>query len=413
MADFCPLPTGHDVAWSAAFGAGTASYQDDAADLLLPWYYPQAYVVGNGGVAGENTTQMLARGAAAPGATRKAIADILALEPDVILLRDLINDIHQGVTDTDAIVSRHGQIVTGLLANGRTHVIDECLFGYGPTVSGASAETVAARQAVAAAVLAKIRTMDSGHPRVHLVDPVGLLCGATIAFLDNRSYDDIHTHIEGQRLLAKAEAAICTRVFGASADYRYPTGANLIPNADLAATGSQSYGIKGTDWGIFATNATRANAAIKVIDGIPYQTCEFTPTAATAGGSIYAPFDLVGAGGDIQVTQGEVYGLEFRWFARSLTGGAPINTRTMDARVRLDAGTPRNYYIPFISVAYDNHASFGEALYGRAVFRPITMPESSANITASNLYFAFNNGPDGDLTPWEIGVGAPRMVLLS
>jgi lysophospholipase L1-like esterase len=84
--------------------------------FALPMLYPQALLVGNGGVSGDTTANMLLRDGNASSSSRKAITDILALRPDVVLLRGgSINDL-TGLTSGQVA----GQVATTTRTTSRS-----------------------------------------------------------------------------------------------------------------------------------------------------------------------------------------------------------------------------------------------------------------------------------------------------
>jgi len=66
--------------WGATFSGGLTSDR-----YALDRAYPQAYLVINGGITGQSTTQMLARDTLGASITRRAITDVINAAPDVVL----------------------------------------------------------------------------------------------------------------------------------------------------------------------------------------------------------------------------------------------------------------------------------------------------------------------------------------
>lgn len=402
-ADFYSLTTNLDVsAWNVPFAAGTTQVTRRQEKTLVAGLYGQAFMVANGGVSGETTAKMLSRSSAGPGASRKSMEDVIALSPHVVLLRAGINSLTQGASAATVIADLKTIIDTFTAAG--IWVVYSGIYGYSGETDTANVRTklLAVNADLSAYSRAKYR----------YVDLSGVTQDGTGAYISGISADGTHLGNKGGIAVAKKEAAALRSIFGAAVGPRY-AGTNVIPNADLSAFGSQSYGTVGTGWSTSATNGTRANAKIETIDSVLMQTVEVTPTANSCICRIYVPFGVYGASPSIVISAGQVYGFEADIYIAGLGGEAPP-AGSYTHRIELFTGTPRNLYGPAEPGFTD---TLGEAVHFRTIWEPTTIPDfggNQANLT-SDCHWVFTGtfGLSGDRTPFKIGVGNPRMVLVS
>lgn len=372
--------------------------------------YPRAYVVANGGISGNSTVDMLARNSAGAGPTRKSTADILSMRPDVIIARcGSINDFLGVVPATidatvAAVASRHAQLIAQL-ASGNAVVIDEGIAGFNtgsnvPTDLEATRTTLRRLNALYAAA--------AKPPRVLWLDPVGVTCDASGAYLPGLSTDGTHPNAAGQYAIGQAELAVINAYFGASLS-RYD-GANLASGSNMAVTAVQAYGALAAGYAINVSNATRQNAAVVVgADGKLWQTCEFTSTAASGQGQIALPYTPASWG----LIATDVLGIEFDFFVESIdqTSNLPdfvnggilgrVDTyKTGAGRVVLDALG--------LSVAQTVSRS---RIEGRCIFQPWLVGEASAALTTSSTALLSTTVAQSGQS-WRIGVSDFRVVKL-
>lgn len=383
-------------------GSGATSLGPSIDKWALPLHYPKAYLVLNGGVSGETTTQMLARDQAVASATRKAITDVLNAAPAVVILRGgSINDV---IADTaeDTTYANHVLLIERLLS-GDVIVIDEGIYGYSAPVP-----QLAARQAKILSLNRRYAAYARDFPgRVFFLSPLNLLSSATGDFLPGMcNRDQVHLSQWGQYVLGRAEAAILTNLFGAATRPRFP-GTNLVTNAMLANSGASGYGTVATGFAFTASSGTRQNAVIESRGGKSWQTCELLITGTAANLTCTMPYDPTVLG--IQV--GDVYGFEFDFFVEGPTeGSAPpmpsaiigrVDTyKTAAGRVLIEGLVPSEYN-PLLGV-----------YQGRLVCGPLQFQEASAALTTSSTFSfgyttAVNNG-----TVFKLGVSDPRVVKL-
>ncbi len=192
---------------SSAWQSGLVSIGISGDKWTVPYFYPQAYLVCNGGISGENTTQMLARDSAAYSTTRKAVADVANFSPDVIFLRGgSINDIASvtagAVAATVATTYANHIAIIGRLAAAGARIVDEGIFGY----SGGAAEPQSVRAALVQ-LNAMFAAYAAQYPNlIEFINPVGLTCDSTGAYLSGMSTDGTHLNGMGSITVARKEA---------------------------------------------------------------------------------------------------------------------------------------------------------------------------------------------------------------
>lgn len=385
--------------WPAS-GATTVSYQFEKFPVAL--FYPAAQLIANCGITGETTTQMLARDSAAASATRKAITDVIDQQPHVIFLSGgSINNL-MGITasQVDASVAatyaEHVQIINRLLQAG-VPVIDRGIFGY----SAAGATDPAATRAALVKLNGLFKSYATSVPgRVFFLDLVGTISDSNGNFLPGLSTDGIHLNGLGGLALGQAEAALLSRLFGASAKARF-LGKNLTTNALLHASSAVTEGVVGTGYSIQATNATKQNAKVEVIDGVPFQTCEFTATSAGATGEIRMPWSFT----TLSIAANDKIGFEFDYFLQSIAG-APVPAPTnFYARVDMQKTANGRFIVELTQAS----AQFIADQILHCAFGPLTFSEANTvlgNVTI--LVLRFTTDTVGG--QWKLGVSNPRIV---
>jgi lysophospholipase L1-like esterase len=388
---------------TAAFpGSGATVLSISADKFLLDSVYEQCYLVGNGGVSGETTAQMLARSAAGASSTRKAIEDIADLAPDLILLRGgSINDLTSLTAGTMAAqvattYANHVNIINRL--RSVAPVIDEGIYGY----SGVGATDAAVtRQA-----LLQLNTMFAAYAQgaangVYFLPALGLLSDSTGAYLTGMSTDGTHLNLAGAKVLADAEADLVKFIFGpASHGPRY-IGANLVTNPLMTQVGSQAYGTVATGFAIGASNATRQNAKVEVIDAKYWQTCEFVPTTSAPQGIVYAPYTP----GTCGLLSTDVIGAEFDFLIQSLDG-SPLSPASLTGRL----DTTKVGRVVLDGLATSVSATFsGTIMKGRVIFPPWLIGEASATLTAGSFLVQLTGQ---DTRSFKLGMSTPRIVKL-
>ena len=391
--------------YTAPFPAsGATVVSGEYAKFSAHLYYPMTKLVANGGVSGETTAQMLARDTAGASATRKAITDILALSPDVVLLRGgSINDITGATSATaDSLVAatfaNHVTILNRLLSGG-VAVIDSGIYGY----SGGAAYPDVVRS-----VLMRINALISeyisslNNQMIRFNDLTGVIRDSSGAYLSGMSNDGTHLNLRAGLLQGQAEAALLTAMFGRSAAKRF-VGQNLIPNALFASTSAVSYGTVATGYSCASTNATIANAKIESIDGKLYQTVEITPNAAGANAIIYVPFDVTTFG----IVANDIYGSEVDWFVEGMAGAAAPTPTLLYVRNDIYKSGAGRFVVADTSAIFA--ATGQKRISGHSSFS-LQIQEPSANLTSGSAFpFMFQTN---DMTPFKLGISQPRFVKL-
>lgn len=401
---------GHDnTILTTPFPVSGATVVSLSADkIAISQQYPLAYVVGNGGISGQNTSQMLARDTLAASSTRKSISDIVDLRPDVILLRGgSINDLTT-VTSNNlaatvaATYNNHIQIIQRFLSAG-IPVIDSGIYGY----NGAATDLSSTRSAITQ-LNALFSTYAQGYlGKVFFIDFTNLINDGAGAFLTNvfNSADGTHLSQQGQVISAKQEAAILNSLFGKSNASRF-SGTNLIANANFATTTSVGYGNLATGLSIGVTNATRANAKVEMIDGRIWQTVEITVTATSGVVTINMPFTPSSMGININ----DIYGFEFDFYVAGMAGLAPPlpSSAGVQGRVDIYRASGGRFVSDALVTSYQNQMN-DSAYMGHCVIGPLQFQEPSSNLTTS--YFGFTY-PTNQILTFKIGISMPRIVKL-
>jgi len=387
-------------------GATSLSFFVDKFGTNL--YYQQMRLIANGGVSGETTTQMLARSAAGASATRKAIEDIAALNPDVIFYRGgSINDLLAVTAGTKsatiaATLANHRKIV-GLLRCAAPIVIDAGLYGFTNGTNVATDQSVT-RQCILE-LNAQFKADASPSNGVYYSDSLGTSHDSTGTYISGMTTDGTHLSLAGALLMAQKEAAIVASIFGIPTKGPVYKGVNLVTNPLLSQTGAVGYGTQATGYTIGASNVTRQNAKVEVIDGRYWQTCEFVPTTSAPNASIYIPANPQNWG--VTSTTTDYIGMEYDFFVEMLDG-SPISlpsltqfrsdvTKTANGRVVLDAFAV-TYASTFPSYRFQGHVVFPLWLVG----------ELSANLTNTADYFF--SITLSDTRTFKLGISSPRIV---
>lgn len=367
-----------DVPWpvSGTVAVFAGGFGKDSA----PRFYPRCRVCFNGGIGGESTTSMLARDLAAASIGRKAITDLVASRPDVVILRaGSINDI-QALTaaastqdDIDAIYDRHVEIISRIMASG-AHVIDEGIWGYSAAVG---AEDLAYR--CAAIVALNDRYADLGDVfgyKYNFLSPVGILSDETGAYLTDISTDGVHiVDGFGSTQIGYAEATLIESMFGPSP--LRPVAENKFSNPLFADVSTTIWGDYPTDTATqTAGNAVRANAEISHTSGEPM----YTVDCLADGTFRFVPsLPISGASPDLSVTAGDVFEMTAKLtITNSHTSSQKISLSTILDIVHTD-GRKLSYQI------YEMNIEFltGEAKTLDMSLPPIVMPDDSANLDSS------------------------------
>lgn len=399
-----------NAVFSAPFPAsGATSYVPNVDKWALSMTYPPAYLVGNFGISGETTAQMIARSALASSTTRKAIEDVASVKPDVVIFRGgSINDLFSVTAATKAATiaatyARHIKILAGLRTAAGV-VIDQGVYGY----SGTGAVDAAVTRQCVVELNAMYKAYAATQPGVYWMGTLGIVSdefGAYVSGMANAA-DGVHLNNAGQYAMSLVEAALLTKIFGAWGGGPRYKGANLIDNAAFTQVSNQSYGEVPTGFSVVTANATRQNAKIEVIDGKSWMTCEFVPTGASPMGTINIPYspqsygfsatDTVGAEIDIMIES-----LDGQAFPSPTTLNVRLDTtKTAAGRIALD-GTSTGYPQVFVNGAWRS----------RVCFTPWKVGEASASLAQGAWFFTVS--PTTSTRGFKMGISSPRFVKIA
>jgi hypothetical protein len=395
---------------AATWVSGLQSFSIPADKNMIEFYYPQAYLVGNGGISGQTTTQMLARDTGVYASNRFGITDIVNLAPHVVLLRGgSINDFLGGSPLSVATsLAQHQAIIQRFLA-ANIPVIDCGIYGYTGAAGGAL--TLAQIQASIVQHNAASKAYAAQYPsQMRFIDWTGILSDSSGAYQSSLiSSDGTHLTFSAQLLAAQQEAIALAQLFGPSANVRYP-GNNNVLNALFANTTTPGYGTVATGLTINATNCTRQNAKLENINGKLFQTVECVITAGANQVQILIPFDPSGTG-TMAISSGDIWGFECDIYIAGLNGYAPlpVTNTTFNVDIRDTVGSGRIFVQRLTASAY---GAISSPIIGHLNFPPIRFDDVSANLTTvSNWGFVFaTNDTSGT---YKVGIANPRIVKLN
>jgi len=411
------------VIFAAGLSGATAMQWGLSNKITLPWFYPAARIVANGGISGETTQNMLNRESLPPSPTRRALSDVVAKNPDVLLARcGSINDIfalslttYATQAQLDAIYAQHCALLNLMIASPIPLIVDEGIAGY-DAFAGVAGQRTYIRDA-----LIRLNKMYADYVdalkmpgRVVFLDlTAGVSADSTGAFLPgvSPSSDGTHDCIYGGIRRGQAEAAIITAIIGPSAPCQ-GRGVNLYGSrASLAVGGALPTGMS---W--YAVSTTQASAGIKSVHGAPM--AYYVTGAVSATGyvlmNISIPINAGASAPNIPITAGQKILIECD--AEILTNdGSPLpagvypNIRadiynTGAGRLTIDCGSTggvsQDVAFPVSSLAV------------HLVTQVIELDEASASIGASTAGWVRWNLPT--FAPgFEIRVGVPRITIVS
>ncbi len=236
----------------------------------LSFYYPAAYLVGNGGIGGETTEDIIHRDNETSSTDRKSTEDIIALEPQVILFRGgSINDLpHVNESNRDVIVNKtyenHIRLVERF-TNAKLPVLDSGIFGYsfpkgGTAVGGYDKADPTQVRLALTQLNNRFRAYAKTHDKVTFIDPVGAVSNDKGKYLPEMTEDGIHLSLQGSLAMAKKEAEVVTKIFGKSSDKAFEKGGiNNYPK------------VSSVDNPLFKAIGGAVKGDSKLVDGKEYQ----------------------------------------------------------------------------------------------------------------------------------------------
>ena len=389
----------------------------------LPAYYPQAYLVANGGIGGETTANMVARDTAAYSATRRSVSDVIATKPDVVLFRgasinNFITSANSGNWSTlaDTAISEHKTIINRFLAAG-VFVVDTMDIGTDGSGATSLPHVLLALQKCNAAYKEYAANLSG---KMVFLDLTGITTDATGMMLPGMALADTlgrHANVFSQSLIAKEESREISARFGAASSTRYQ-GANSLKNATVVGLGM-------TDNSLFASydaaaggygaprgftigangNGTRQNGRVEIIDGKNYYVVECLASAIGSQLSAYCPIDV----SNFAPVAADIYAFEMDYVIGGVT--IPSATPAISALVGRFGFTTAGNTINISNQAAYSLAAMPVAGYfkGRIVTQPFVFPGDTAALTAVEAYISVTVS---DLTTWKLGICNPRLVKL-
>jgi len=375
--------------------SGTTSSSVTSSRYMTFLNYPAVMLCRNAGIANQTTSDMLARDNLVASATRKAATDLANANLDCIIFRGgSINNFGEGIftqQEIDDRVDLHKQVLARLRATGAA-IIDEGIAGY-LLAPGTTAQMgkLAAIQIFNAAIKDYIRSLND--PTVIFLNPVGVTCAESGIWLPGLSSDGVHCEPRGQYELSKAEKLALTELFGPSAKIRYP-GTNLSPNPMLANTAADGAGrgTVATGFSFPADSVKRkfTNLSVDMLDDVPMQSGTYTPLGVdTQTGIITLPLAL----SDLNITSGDIIGVEFDIWVRKVDGTPLPNGSTLNCIFSLRKtgnGTIQN--TPYSLITQGDMPEFK----GHVVLNKLKINEDQASLDL--LTFTTTYSP-------ELGVG--------
>lgn len=412
---------------SVVFGAelsGSTSLQWGLSNkITLPWFYPSARIVANGGISGETTQNMLDREIQPYSPTRRALSDVIATSPDVLLGRfGSINDIfalslttYATQSQLDAIYARHCALLNLMIASPIPLIVDEGIAGYDASAGNASKKVYIRDALIRLNKMYADYVNASNVPgRVVFLDLTGgISADSTGAFLPGVSpaTDGTHDCIYGGIRRGQAEAALLTAMVGPSAPYQ-GRGVNLYGSRAALVVGGALP--TGASW--FQGSTTQSSVGIKSVNGKPM--AYYVSGAVTAAGyvllNLSLPINSGAADPKITLSAGQKILVECDTEILTNDGSAlPAGVypsiradvyNTGSGRLTIDIGSTGG-------VTQD--AVFPVSALAVHVVSPvIEIDEPSANIGESTAAWVRWNLPT--FTPgFEIRVGVPRITIVS
>ncbi len=386
----------------------------DPTKTTISRKYPLAQIVGNCGISGQNTTQMLARDALAASSTRRAATDLLAMNPHVVIYRgQSINDLYAGSTVNagnwksvaNAVFVNDIAIVERLLQSG-AYVFFETIFAMGLADGTEGVAVTTAATADPASVRLAINYLHdlavsrySGNKKVNVLSSVGILRSSDGRFLNNCSVDGVHLSLHGDNMWAEYESVVLQGIFGKSSNIRYP-GASIFPDPLML---TQTAGVCNSIAIAFSgSGATIANKKTEVINNINMQTSELTLSNVAC--SLTYTFTHPSIANNYPANT--IYGIEYDYYIESVNGEV-LKQLTFTARVDSTKTGQGRTLIDIVKTT--NCGDLTNSLSGKLVIPPFKMVEPSSGLATFIISFSIGaTGTAGEVL--KVGVSAPRIV---
>ncbi len=362
----------------------------------LSFYYPAAYLVGNGGIGGETTAGMIDRDDKAVSTQRKSAEDIIALKPQVILFRGgSINDLPNVNQNTrDAVVDKtyknHITLVEKF-TNANLPVLDSGIFGYsfpkgGTAVGGYSKADPKQVRLALAELNKKFRAYAKTHDKVYFIDPVGTVSDVKGEYFPKMTEDGIHLSLQGSLAMAQKEAEVVTKLFGESSGTAFEKGGkNIYPKVASANTA------------LFKAIGGATKDALKTISGKQYQ---FIHLKKEGGLELKIPNDIANA-----MEKGKTYGVSLDIIIEKPSTPTSFNLSTrLDLEETVGASTERYLLENFVGAI----KQLDHKIAGRIKLPPFKLNTTINDQSHFRLYVSDLSAS----TPLKIGVSLLNWVEL-
>jgi hypothetical protein len=395
--------------------SGSVSLAPSANRWTVNYFYPQANIVYNGGITGQNLASFLARDTLAYSTTRQAATDLISMPLDLIILRGgSINNLSTATAPIpqatiDSIYDQHLQVVARLLSSN-TPVLDEGFLGYNNT--GIPAADNAARQAAIVQLNTRFAELQQTYPgKYFFLSCEGITCTNGV-MMSNVSEDGVHQNFLGSHKLGQAEASFLTAMFGPSSRIRFQ-GTNLITNPLFANGTTDSRGWIPTGYTLLSNGATHTNAKVETIDGKTFWTVDALIAAGGGATNMLMPYTPTSG-----ISVNDVYGFEFDMYVAANDGGTlPTPSAFFGRVITFKSGAGSVAIDPVL--ASSESATFNVPLLIHVAIGPFRFQEASAALmafngtnpaTSSAWYAAFAAATGQTGRHYKMGIANPRMV---
>lgn len=378
--DLRTVTTGNKALNDLRFGSWLPSLSNGAIRMVF-----------NGGVSGDNTSQMLARESAGASATRKSVQDARDVGCQVLVFSPPVNDLGSFTTATAqstidaAVTTAHNNIRT-LLRKARAFGIWPVVVSFGPySNTGASAADNAVRRAAMRAWESAMRaTIAAAAGGLGKFVDTGMICGnGDGEWLTGYSYDGVHPDgVACRRRYQPVVDAILARFGVSPPTWALPlTSINFMDNADLSAatSGLATRITRAAGSG----TATFANQIVYAHDR-PWQEVVFTPTVLDGNGNVNCNIDInfpvTGGSPFVAVSASDLIAGECDIYIDDGLGGPPP-VFTVAARMRMN-GTATVYHDAFsFDPVKSPKLNFDEPVMLHICTAPVQAVDASAAMT--------------------------------
>lgn len=408
------------------FNGGTQSFQRYSCKKSnVEKYYPNCWVMGNGGVSGETVQAMVARGGAAATTTRKSMDDIISLSPDVVIIKG--GSINNLMAVTDATLANvvakdmqyHAYILNYFLNNSNAIILDWGTEGFRVGVNGAVSES--ATQKAVVLLNNMIKAFCSKNTRTVYMDPtvnidgfgvIGNVDGTWYSELMSPLVDGTHNGVVAAHLASMQEAKAIATIFGDSKKYRF-SGVNLLSNPSLLLPYSGNvFGPTPAGWSAVGNNATLTNAQVDMTgDSLTYGV-DVTPIVSGAGNAyVTIPFKP----SSYAIASGDYVGFECDVDIVGYNNVLDLKKVNLRIDIRQVVGGGRIVLDDYMVEANETNGiftQFGNRLAGKMQCGPLRINDSSSNLNDATSQLSFTMDLNG-LNPVRLRLSNARFVKLS